>query len=238
MAARGTVRWIASLVALGLLFGCGDTDAGEQRNQLVESDAHRDQSLDDREIASLLEFIDGTEIAAARAMLPKLVSPPARSFAQMLIEDHTRLRHARSELTSADNSSAAPPQFRTLRALTHSQSGMFATLPAGPSFDVTFLGVQAANHAMVVDSLRRWHTLAEDDGLRRAIAAAIPVVDRHRERALAAFTSVQGAAPDTSQMAGGAHAHGASQQHAAPPDAAAPATRRTAPDQDTSRTAP
>ena len=233
----GTTGAAVALVALTGVIACEEGDADHQQGRQSGNGGVAEQALGDREIAALLELIDGTEIAAARALLPKLVSAPARGFAEMLIDDHARLRQARNELTSADDAPTPPPQFRTLRALTHAQSGMFAILPAGPAFDVTFLGVQAANHAMVVDSLRRWHGVAQNDGLRRAIALAIPVVDKHREQALAAFSAVRGAVPDTTRAAAGGHPHGAAAQHGAP-DTAARAPRPAPPTRDTASAAP
>ena len=184
---------ILLLLALGPALGaCANEDDEEQRDPAVQGDSLRVEALSDRQIAALLRFVDGTEIATARQLLPKLATAPARDYAQVLIDDHTRLRRL-AQRTELDDSSAAPPQFRTLRAVTSTQSAMFMTLPSGRSFDATFLGVQAANHALVVDSLRKWRNEARDEGLRATIDAALPVVQSHRERALAAFNAVQGA---------------------------------------------
>ena len=172
---------------------CANEDDEEQRRTAVQGDAPYGVDMNDRQVAALLRFIDGTEIAAAREMMPKLATAPARAYAQMLIDDHTRLRRLAEQRTELDDSSAAPPQFRTLRAVTRSQTAMFMTLPSGRSFDATFLGVQASNHAMVLDSLRKWRNTVEDEGLRATIDGALPVVEAHRERALAAFNAVQGA---------------------------------------------
>ena len=187
------VRLLPGLLTLVLLAAsCANEDDEEQRDPTIQGDSARTEDLSDREVASLLAFIDGSEIATARQLLPKLSTPPARSYAQMLIDDHTRMRALARERTEIDDSSAAPPQFTTLRAVTASQSAMLMTLPSGRSFDATFLGVQAANHAMVLDSLRAWRSTVDDEGLRSTIDAALPVIDAHRARALTAFGLIQG----------------------------------------------
>ncbi len=170
---------------------CANEDDEEQRDLAVQGDSLYTTDMSDAEVASLLRYVDGSEIGTARQVLPRLTTAQARASAQMLIDDHTRMRALAAERTGYDDSTAAPPQFRLLREVTKSQSAMLMTLPSGRAYDATFLGVQAANHASVLDSLRAWRNTVEDDGLRATIDAALPVIEQHRQRALSAFQAVQ-----------------------------------------------
>lgn len=194
MKAANTCGIVTLALALSLGIGaCDATPAGQQ------SDATEDPDRQDapappseQQTAALLEFIDGTEIATARAFQPKLTSAAARDYAQMLIDDHARIRQARSRIVRLGAPRTPPPQFPTLRAITHSQSATLTALPAGLSFDAAFMGIQAGNHLLLLDSLRSWMARTRDSELRSAIGAAIPVVDGHRERALAIFAALAG----------------------------------------------
>lgn len=170
------------------LAACDDGRDGSPPDESeIESDARSSDSpvpdpLTDADIEVLVSLINGSEIAGATAVQPKLVWPESRAFAQMLIEDHSRLRLS---LPRVEGPARPPFHFATLRAVTHSQSGMFATLPAGPGFDAFFLVAQAGMHATVLDSLHHWRTLARGEELRAALGTAIMAVERHLERALA-----------------------------------------------------
>ena len=222
-------RWMAWALVV-LVAACANEDDEEQRDQAVQGDSLYTSDLSDAEVASLLRYIDGSEIGTARQFMPRLTTADARAYAQLLIDDHTRLREVAAERTEHDDATEPPPQFRLLREVTKSQSAMLMTLPSGPSYDATFLGVQAANHAMVLDSLRAWRNTVEEEGLRATIDAALPVIEQHRERALAAFRSLQLDDP-TPLRPPTVRVDSAGPRHTtpglAPPDAAA---RRPSPD--------
>lgn len=213
--------------------------------------ANQGQALTDGQIASLIGLINGTEIASAKAVGPKLVWPDSRAYAERLIADHMRLREAMPPLRTDQ----PPPQFTTMSAIFHSQAMMLSTLPAGAPFDATFLAIQIGDHAMALDSLRRWHGAAREERLRSAIAAAVPVIEGHLEMAKQRYnaldqrvdlgrpgpadtvapTTAPGPAtvPADTAGEGAAHHHGSSPggRPAAPPDTARrpPSPDRAAP---------
>lgn len=184
MRRHGTVGLILAASLAGALGACGDPPDEEDGEEAgpeaaVQTDAEvalASGSLDDGDIEALLALVNGSEVGGARAVQPKLVFPATRAYAQMLIDDHTALRAATPQV---EGDGRPPAQFGTMRAITHAQSGMFATLPAGPSFDVFFTMAQAGTHAMVLDSLHHWHRAASDPELRSSLATAIQVVEKH-----------------------------------------------------------
>lgn len=141
-------------------------------------------TITDAQIASLVALINGSEIAAARAVRAKLAAPEVRAYADELITDHGRLAEA---MPAFDGPGRPPQQFTTLNAVFRSQAHMLATLPAGYPFDATFVAAQVGNHAMAVDSLWRWHGIAASPELRSTLAAAIPVIESHLKHAKALY---------------------------------------------------
>lgn len=161
-----------------------DVGAGENPPQSVAAVTDR---LEDDQIAALIGLINGVEIAASKAVDAKLVVPAARALAETLIADHTRLMQA---MPSYQGPRFPPPQAWTMNAVFRTQANMLSTLPAGTPFDATFAAIQIADHAMAIDSLRRWHAVAEDPALRRAIAQAVPVMQEHLARAKAVYAGL------------------------------------------------
>ena len=234
MSTTGMMTLLACAAAL--LAGCDGRPGGDgdDPDAVAVGAATGRDTLSDRHIAALVTLINGTEIAAARAVQPKLGSAELRAYATTLIQDHTRLRQA---MPALEPPRTAPPQANTMRAIFHSQSGMMATLPAGLAFDATFAAIQTADHAMAIDSLRHWHGMARSQELRDAIASALPVMQSHLERAQAIYqrldrladlgqpgpadttrASMPGPAivPADTAPEGGAHEHGAGAPHSSP----------------------
>jgi putative membrane protein len=177
------MRRIMTIIAVAMagLAACeGGADSRETRARGEGGGQVLTDTISDAQIASLVALINGSEIAAARAVQSKLASAEVRAFAGSLIEDHTRMTEAMPSFEGPDR---PPQQFLTLNAVFRSQAHMLATLPAGYPFDATFVAAQVGNHAMAVDSLWRWHGIASSPGLKSALSAAIPVVESHLQRA-------------------------------------------------------
>lgn len=175
----------AGLAVAGLAACEGGTDSRERTARAQAGGQVLSDTISDAQIASLVALINGSEIAASRAVQSKLASPEVRAFAGSLIEEHTRMTEV---MPSFDGPDRPPQQFVTLNAVFRSQAHMLATLPAGYPFDATFVAAQVGNHAMAVDSLWRWHGIASSPRLRTALSAAIPVMESHLERAKALYT--------------------------------------------------
>ena len=141
--------------------------------------------LENAQVAALVQLINGTEAAAAKAVQPKLAAPAVQAYAGMLLADHTRLMEA---MPAFDGPVVAPIQATTLNAVFHSQAAMLGTLPAGYPFDATFVSIQIADHVMAIDSLWRWRKVVQDPELRQALGNAIPVMQGHLEQARALYS--------------------------------------------------
>lgn len=172
-----------ALVILGFSLAACAGDEPEEAGRRGEALAHP-EPLTDAGIVTLVTHVNGAEIGSSRAAFPKLQNAAVRAYAELLIADHLRLEHAVDSVdVKADTAQYPPPQFATMQAVTHAQSAAINTIPPGPAFDRTFVAFQVLNHTMAVDSLRRWHRAARDDGVKRAIAASLPRIEAHLARA-------------------------------------------------------
>lgn len=196
------MRRTTALMLLALApAACGEGD-GDRQEQPGREAARPGATtpLEDDQIAALVGLVNGTEVAVAKAVQSKLTLPASRAYAEMLIADHTRLRQAMPSYTGP---AIPPPQAAGLRTVFKSQSEMMATLPSGTPFDASFAAIQILDHAMAIDSLRRWHGVARDAELRNAIAAAVPVMESHLRQAQALYSGLDaGASPVTSALRG------------------------------------
>lgn len=188
-----TGRRAAGLLLALVVCACGGDDdrASDETGGPVATG-----SMSDAQVAALVALINGTEISAGKAVEPKLATPAARAFAAALVADHTRLAEAMPEFRGPR---VSPPQSHALAAVLHSHSAMLSTLPAGYAFDATFAATQVVDHVMAIDSLVRWREVARDAELRRALGAALPVMESHlaQARALYAGLNRSGAATRT-----------------------------------------
>ena len=151
-------------------------------------------SLSDAQVGALVALINGTEIASGKAVEPKLATPAARTLAAALVADHTRLAEAMPDVRGPR---VSPPQAHSLAAVLHSHAAMLSTLPAGYAFDATVAATQVVGHVMAIDSLVRWREVARDGELRRALGAALPVMESHLAQARALYAGLNRGGGDT-----------------------------------------
>jgi putative membrane protein len=203
---NGAVQRIAVVLAFAL-GACGRDETPESERGPAGA-AVPAGPLTDAGIVVLVSHVNGSEVGAAKAAFPKLQNAEVRAFAESMIAEHLSLEHGvDSAGVPGDTAKFPPPQFATMQAVSHAQSGALNTVPPGPAFDRIYVAFQVLNHADAADSLRRWHNVARHGELRAALAAALPRVEAHLARAQALQAKLGGGlesgpvappAPDTS----------------------------------------
>lgn len=182
---------LAVVLTASLLSACGGGE--EPRVEITRpEDEERDTlaraPLTDAGIYLLVSLVNGSEIGAAQVAVPKLWNPEVRAYAEMLLADHTAMSRAAAPLVAAlkvDSARMPPQQYGPMQEVSQSQAGTINRMPTGPSYDSAFVALQVQAHAMALDSLRRWGQAARFPGLQSAIAAALPRVQAHLDRARA-----------------------------------------------------
>lgn len=121
---------------------------------------------------------DQFEIQSSQLALQKTQEPALRSFAQMLIDDHTSLS---STLANAARTAGLTAPAPVLSAK-HSQM-LDALRAAGADFDTTYRQQQVLAHAEAAGLHRSYATSGDVAVLRTAAAATLPIVERHLQQA-------------------------------------------------------
>lgn len=189
------------LILLALCAACradGGGHSAERPNVAVAAPGYRGP-LPDAAILTLVSEINNSEISAARGAQPHLQDASAAAFAQQLMTEHIAMNAALDSLrVSRDTAAVPPPQVVTMRVGHNVRAQLIATMPAGPAFDRMWTAMQVGAHAEALDSLRIWQAVAEDEGVKSSLGAAIVRVTSHLDRARALQSALgAGASADT-----------------------------------------
>lgn len=119
-------------------------------------------------------------IEAGRIALQTTASPQIRSFAQLMIEDHSRS----SELLSA-KAKLAGVQLAAEPVLDERRKGLLDNLQAAPAeaFDTTYLAQQIAAHEEALALHNGYGANGQSDVLRGLASGAVPPLEQHLEMA-------------------------------------------------------
>jgi putative membrane protein len=190
---------LLTAVALTACKGPDDSRRGDT-TAAARDTARATGALADAQLLVLASQIDGAEIGAAQAALPKLGDRRVRAFAEQMIAEHAAMDSALSVglPVKKDSATRPPAQWATMRAANAAMGATLATMPAGGAFDRVYVASQVSAHAQALDSLTLWSGAARDGALRDALTRGIGAVKVHLERARALQVALGGGAADTS----------------------------------------
>lgn len=122
---------------------------------------------------------DVFEIVAAQLALQRSQNAAVRSFAQMLIYDHTQLYN---QLEAAAQPSGA---MTTAGTMLPQHSGLIAQLEAANSveFDATYRKIEVVTHGQAWALHQRYAAMGDDAGLRDFAFGALTIAQNHRNQA-------------------------------------------------------
>jgi putative membrane protein len=138
------------------------------------------------------------EIESSRLALSMSRNPEIRSFAQMLISDHTRLTQQVAAAARADGLSPPPP-----RLLPHHAAALQRLQAAGMAgFDTAFKNEQITAHQEALNLHGSYAQGGDRPALRSAASQAVPAIEAHLARAQALPDYVPAPAPQGRNRAG------------------------------------
>lgn len=122
---------------------------------------------------------DAFEIVTAQMALKHAASPAVRSFAAMLINDHSNSTNAALATAKGAGVMAPPPELSPM------QKDMVGQLIAAPpaSFDRTYLSQQVPAHQQALALMQRYAAGGDVPALRNAASATVPMVQAHLAQA-------------------------------------------------------
>jgi putative membrane protein len=132
-----------------------------------------------REFVQAAGNSDSFEILEAETVLGQSSNPDVRSFAQHMLEDHTRTRAALAD--AAARAGLKPPP----DGPSADQAQMLSALQSqrGPDFDKTYIKQQALAHRSALAVEQKYAAEGDQPAIRQAAAGAVPTISAHLQMA-------------------------------------------------------
>lgn len=138
--------------------------------------------------ANTLGFVtaaNNSEIAEAKLAERKATSPAVKSFARMMVRDHTQMLHQGQAAAKKMNLSHAQPTTDVVTNLQKDSKDELKDLSGktGKSFDKAYIDAQVKDHQMVADSLQQALQSTQNTQLHASLQKALTTVQGHLQRA-------------------------------------------------------
>lgn len=122
---------------------------------------------------------DLLEIQSGQLALQRSCDPAVRAFAQMIVNDHTRMSNEMAATARASNIPMPPPQL----APQHQAALERLASATGPMFESEFRNSQIAGHQEALALHQGYADAGEYGPLRALASSAVPVVQAHLDQA-------------------------------------------------------
>jgi putative membrane protein len=132
-----------------------------------------------REFVQAAGNSDSFEILEAHTALAQSTNPDVRTFAQHMLEDHSRTRAALAD--AAARAGLTPPP----DGPSADQAQMLSALQSqrGPDFDKTYVKQQALAHRAALAVEQDYAAKGDQPAIRKAAADAVPTISGHLQMA-------------------------------------------------------
>jgi len=132
-------------------------------------------AMTDAQILGKMSTADSLEVANAKMLQPKLKSADAKSFAKMMITDHTKMKNDGAALAKKANITPEMPNMPN-------EMDKLSSL-SGAALDSAYINMSVEDHQKDLNDLQTMQSQAQNADLKAAIEKAIPVVQKHLDRA-------------------------------------------------------
>jgi putative membrane protein len=137
-------------------------------------------TLSDADITSVIHEVNAGEIAAGKLASTKATNNDVKSFARDMVKDHSAMDGKDEKLASGGASSSAADSVTKANTATSEQ---LKSAGSGAAFDKAYIDAQVTGHENALAFLQRAQTSAQSADLKKLVAAAIPDVQKHLDRA-------------------------------------------------------
>jgi putative membrane protein len=174
-------------------------------------------SWTDNNIAAALEGANQSEIGLARIAERRATARDVKEFAKMLIDDHSRLLSSVKQLAQSQRLPAkTAPNDTVLKAMKDAEQ-QFTSMPKGASWDSAYVNHEILDHQETIANAKAMQQHASNAQLKQAIDQAMPILQRHLDRAQqlqtalasGSQTNMMPSQPDTTPSGKGAKKGGA-----------------------------
>ncbi|GEM_PF-1069315 len=140
-------------------------------------------NLTDANIIAKLSEADSAEISEAKLVLMKTKNPQVRSFAQMMIADHSKMKSEKAELAKKMNITPQPPAGDNTPQEMTSEMSALNSASNPQALDSIYINDAVQDHTNDLAEVRQLETTAPSPELRDAIKKAEPVIAKHLDHA-------------------------------------------------------
>lgn len=116
------------------------------------------------------------EIQSSQLAMQRSTNPAIRSFAQMIITDHTMLGQ---QMMAAAQSVGLPPPPQVMMPEEQQMLAQLQAAPAGPAFDMAYRDAQVMAHQKAIGLFQNYSTAGDNPTLRATAAQALPKLQQH-----------------------------------------------------------
>ena len=172
------------LVLPAVLTSCGGRGGAADAGSLdgfVESAA----ALTDAGIIAILDDASRSDSVAAALAEEKATDPEIRAFAMAAMQEHHALRADGDGVVKALSLTPRLPATDPLGPVAEDEMVALRANPRGPQFDRAYVEKEIATHQSMKDFAEQAKRATPSDRIRSFIDRAMPVIERHLERARA-----------------------------------------------------
>jgi putative membrane protein len=160
--------------------GTADEPSTSTSSAAAETRAQTRESLTDEEFVKKAAAANASEIAASQVALEKAQNPAVKTFAQQMINDHTKAGDQLKTLASSKGYKV-PDEPDTM----HKAAMLKLKAKSGDSFDQAYTDQMRKDHAMAVELFSNAANSSQlDPDLRQFAKQTLPTLQHHRQLAM------------------------------------------------------
>lgn len=137
-------------------------------------------AMSDGNIFAKLDATNTEEVEEGKLAQSKAKGADVKSFANMMVTDHSTMKKMGADLAKKLNITPTPPPNDNSKAM---MDAMMQAMQSAPNFDSAYVAEQVTGHEKTLADLKSWLGMAQNDELKAMITGAIPKVQMHLEHA-------------------------------------------------------
>ncbi len=138
------------------------------------------QEMSNEKFVDKASALNVGEINAAKQALDKAESDAVKSFAQRMIDDHTKANEQLAELAKQKNLEGKISQHADVKSMASSAQ---LKLMSGKSFDKSYIKSQVSAHKTAIETFQREAEQGQDPELKAFAQKTLPTLKEHLELA-------------------------------------------------------
>jgi putative membrane protein len=139
--------------------------------------------MSDANIIAQLSEADSAEITEAKYMMSHTKNSQVKSFASMMISDHTKMMKEKQQLASKLNITPAPPANDNVPSTMQSEMSSLQSAPNSQAMDSMYVATAVQDHQNDLNEVKQLQNQAQNQELKDALKKAEPVIQKHLDHA-------------------------------------------------------